>query len=111
MYIVIKLGDFKNTNVFFKRAVKNKVIDDSNFSRIIYSDSMMCTTGLFIKVPITIQTFERFHNNYKCSFTVQDNEKTIMELEKIEADILNLINIKGKKVKYGISNKLSLIHI
>lgn len=106
MYIVIKLSDFKYNNIFFKRAVKNKVIENSIFSRIIYSDSIMCTTGLFIKIPLKIELLERFHNNYKCSFTIQDNEKTITELEKIERNILNLVNIKGKKVKYGISNHL-----
>lgn len=106
MYIVINLCDFQYTNVFFKKAVKNKVIDNSIFYRIIYSDSIMCTTGLFIKIPITIQLLERFHNNYKCTFTVQDNENTINELEKIEHKILDLVNIKKKKVKYGILNQL-----
>lgn len=106
MYIVINACDFIHTNVYFKRPVKNNIIENSNFLRILYSDDTICTTGLFISLPIYIQSLERFHNKYKCLFSVKDNEESVLTLEKIERDILNHVNIRGKHMKYSISDHL-----
>ena len=106
MYIVINTNEFIYTNVFFKRPVKNNIIEKSDFMRLLYSDDTICTTGLFLVVPIYIDSYQLYNNKYKCLFKIKDNEEKILALEQIERDILNHVNIQGKTMRYNISNNL-----
>ena len=50
MYIVLKLEEFDINNIFFLERVKNTVMDNSNFSRVIYSNNIFTLNGIFVKI-------------------------------------------------------------
>ena len=87
MYISILLNEFIINNIFFTEPTKNTVIDDSIFTRIIYSTSEININGCFF------------------IFDIKENINDIVKLlEKIELEILDLYKFntncqKNKTIK------------
>ena len=86
MNLVLDENNYNINNIFFYEAVKNTVMDDSKFIRIIYSDEFVILNGLYLKINIS-------------------NKNTPNYLEQLERDILskftlnkNIVN-KNKSIK------------
>ena len=83
MNLVLDNNNYNINNIYYYDAVKNTVMDDSKFVRIIYSDSNIILNGIYLKLEV---------NN------ITENNNFIQELEN---QILKKYN--NKKM---ISNKL-----
>lgn len=83
MNLVLDNNNYNINNIYYYDAVKNTVMDDSKFVRIIYSDSNIILNGIYLKLQV---------NN------ITENNHFIQELEN---KILKKYN--NKKM---ISNKL-----
>ena len=86
MNLVLDENNYNINNIFFYEPVKNTVMDDSKFIRIIYSDEFVILNGLYLKINIS-------------------NKNTPNYLEQVERDILskftlnkNIVN-KNKSIK------------
>ena len=86
MNLVLDENNYNINNIFFYEPVKNTVMDDSKFIRIIYSDEFVILNGLYLKIDIS-------------------NKNTSNYLEQVERDILskftlnkNIVN-KNKSIK------------
>jgi len=113
MNIIIEKNDFKSDYVFFQNSVKNIIIQEGNFTRIVYSNSLFILNSIIITIDLHITHFEKYFNKYKYFFDCQ-NEDTKRELEKIseiEKQILDRIPFPGKKPIYRISQQLSFGNI
>ena len=113
MNIIIEKNDFKSDYVFFQNSVKNIIIHEGNFTRIVYSNSLFILNSIIITIDLHITHFEKYFNKYKYFFDCQ-NEDTKRELEKIseiEKQILDRIPFPGKKPIYRISQQLSFGNI
>ena len=102
---------FNLDNIFFQSAIKNTVIDNSIFIRIIYSDEMFSMNGIFIDMPIEITTTERYFNKYKCNFDVNQNMNQITKIIALEQKLLTKLNVQNKIIKFSISEQLKTGHI
>lgn len=102
---------FNLDNIFFQSAIKNTVIDNSIFIRIIYSDEMFSMNGIFIDMPIEITTTERYFNKYKCNFDVNQNMNQITKIIALEQKLLTKLNVQNKIMKFSISEQLKTGHI
>jgi hypothetical protein len=101
MNIIIEFNKFNTDNIFFYDPIKNNIIDDSNFIRIIYSDQNIILNGLYLQINL-------------------DKTQDLCNiLETIETAILNKYNLTIEKVnrikvqlqyiiKYIKNNKLIL---
>ena len=49
MNLVLERENFVFNNIFFYESVKNTVMDDSSFIRIIYSNEDMILNGIYFK--------------------------------------------------------------
>ena len=58
MNIVLDINTIKKNNVFFCESVKNTVINNSNFIRIIYSNNEVMMNGLYIKFDINKKNYK-----------------------------------------------------
>ncbi len=105
------IDKFKMDNIFFQGAIKNTVIDNSIFIRIIYSDEMFSMNGIFIDMPIEIISTERYYNKYKCLFEVSNNINEITKIIALEQNLLKKLNIQNKIMKFNISEQLKTGHI
>ena len=97
------------TNIFYTEKVKNTVMDNSNFSRILYSNELFTLNGIFIKFTFTLKSIEKVFNKYKCSFDNKniDNQHIVSTLKNIETHILNRYNFVNKLPVYRITEQLN----
>jgi len=107
MNIAIDIDKFNQNNIFFYEPVKNTVMDDSNFIRIIYSNKLLTLNGLFIKIKFNITNTEKYFNKFKCTYNIEDNKQIINNLVSIENNILQkYCYIENKIVKHKIYDQL-----
>ena len=96
MNLTIDIDEFNDNNIIFMEPVKNTVMDDSNFIRILYSNSLFTLSGIFIKIKLNLINMDKYFNKFKCSFEISKNKYIIDKLSLIESKILEKININKK---------------
>ena len=89
MNLVLNHDEISYNNIFFNDAIKNTVINDSNFIKIIYSNKDFILNGIYIKINI-------YKNN---------NTNIINTIDKLEKYILTLYN-NIKICNYKIKDQL-----
>jgi hypothetical protein len=106
MNIALPIEDFNINNVFFQEAIKNTILDNSSFIRVIYSNEYCMCNGICIKFNIPILNIDKSFNKYKCTFDIQDNTELIQRITNIENEIISKCNIKNKTPMFRISEQL-----
>ena len=107
MYIVIKLTDFNINNVFYQEKVKNTVMDNSNFLRIVYSNETFALNGIFINFKLNLHTIEKSFNKYKCYFDSKTHNDIIVKTNSIEKSMMERHTFLNKIPVYRISEQLN----
>ena len=110
MNIVIDINDFNKDNIYLQESVKNKIIDDSNFIKIIYSTKFFALNNLYISFNLQIIQIDQYFNKYKIIFNVKNNIKYINQLKLIEESILDKVIIDKRPV-YKLHEYISLGNI
>ena len=64
MNIVTDINTFDSNNVYFLDSVKNTIMSDSNFIRIIYSNDLFMLNGIFLKINLKITNSDKYYNKY-----------------------------------------------
>ena len=111
MNIVTTLDQYDNNSVYFSEPIKNNIMNDGYFLRIIYSTPLFILNGIYISININHITIEKYYNKFKCSFDVNLYKDLIDQLYVIEDNIIKKINIKGKIPQYKIHDQLKNGHI
>jgi len=88
MNLTIDIDEFNDNNIIFMEPVKNTVMDDSNFIRILYSNSLFTLSGIFIKIKLNLINMDKYFNKFKCGFDYDENKKVIDKISNIETYIL-----------------------
>lgn len=102
------LDNIETNNIFFQTPIKNTVIDNSLFIRIVYSTKDLVLNGMFMMVPLKICFVEKSYNKYKCSYNIGDNQHIISQIIALEKSILQKLNIQNKIMRFKISDQLKL---
>ena len=89
MNMLMKINEFKIENILFNDSIKNTVLKDSNFIKILYSNQFFLMNSLYFNIKIN-------KNNY---FSI------INDIINIEKNILNLFN-QNIDHKYNLKEKL-----
>ena len=65
MNLVIDELKYELNNIFFYEPIKNTVMEESNFIRIIYSDENIILNGLYIRISLKSNLYFLLNNyNY-----------------------------------------------
>ena len=96
MNIAIKIEQYDSNKIFFCESIKNSIINEGIFIRILYSTSYVVINGVFLLINLNDITFNKYYNKFKCNFNVNVNKDIIHEIKLIEEQILQKINIKNK---------------
>jgi hypothetical protein len=96
MNIVKTIDQYEERNIFFCEPIKNNVMNEGSFIRIIYSTNNVTLNGIYLLVHITDSTSEKYYNKYKCNFNIHTHKELIEQIKLIEENILNKINIPDK---------------
>ncbi|ALH23296.1 hypothetical protein ceV_390 [Chrysochromulina ericina virus CeV-01B] len=110
MNLVLDENNYNINNIFFYEPVKNTVMDDSKFIRIIYSDEHVILNGLYLKLDIEKKicmgnfldkTEREILNKYKINKNNVNKNKCIKIQEQLQFFINK--NILNKNIVIKIS--------
>jgi hypothetical protein len=107
MYVVLDINDFNINNIFYQEKVKNTVMDNSNFLRMIYSNEFFILNGIFIKFDLHLETIEKSFNKYKCLFDNKTHHDIILQFSAIEKNLMEKYGTTTKTPIYRISEQLN----
>jgi len=105
MNIVKRLDQYNEENVYFCEPIKNNVMNDGIFIRILYSTSIFVLNGINLLIPLHDIIIEKYYNKYKCIFNVTTHKEIIENLKIIEEGLLKKYNIKNKIPQYKINEQ------
>ena len=105
MNLILEYQTFNEKNIFFLEPVKNTVINDSNFIRIIYSNKDFILNGVYIKVNINKDILQKQKSVIEENKLLNENEAVFYFIEKLEKYILNKYKSKNTK-NYKIKEQI-----
>tara|TARA_B100001778_G_scaffold80472_1_gene65123 strand:+ start:255 stop:677 length:423 start_codon:yes stop_codon:yes gene_type:complete len=100
MIIYTKLDNYNKNFIYFGENIKNTVIINGKFIRIVYSDELCTLNGIYILVP-----FSNLKKNSQNSFSIDKNDPVIAKICEMEKDILDKYR-SSKTKEYKLSEQL-----
>lgn len=106
MNIVKRIEQYDENNIFFCEPIKNNVITDGSFIRILYSTNNVVFNGIYLLITLNDLTCEKYYSKYKCIFNVSTHKDLINDIKTIEEDILKKYPIEEKIPQFKIYEQL-----
>jgi hypothetical protein len=106
MNIAKTLNQYKEECVFFSEPIKNNIMSNGNFIRIIYSNSNFILNGIYLLVPIQYNAINKYYNKFRCTFDINSHYNLIQQLFTIEENLLKKLNITNKRPIFKINEQL-----
>lgn len=106
MNIVKTIDQFNENNIFFCEPIKNNIVIDGKFIKVLYSTHNITFNGIFINITFNDLVIEKYYNKYKCTFNVNLCKNIINKVKIIEEAILTKVNIQNKTPQFKIYEQL-----
>ena len=106
MNIVKNINQYDENNIYFSDPIKNNVMIDGFFIRIMYSTNLFVLNGITLLIPLNDILIEKYYNKYKCSFNINTHRDLIENVKTIEEKLLKAVNIKNKIPQFKVSEQL-----
>lgn len=117
MNIIQNIEHFSTNDILLCEPIKNTIMDNSNFIRIIISNEDIIINGIYVMFQIKSKYYYDSTTNFsslnqhkykKLLFVIsdQDNKEIIEKLKKLERDILLKINLINKIKTFKLANNL-----
>ena len=94
MNLVKNINQYDENNIFFCETIKNNIMNDGTFIRILYSTHNILLNGIYLLIALNDITCEKYYNKYKCSFNPLNHKDIIDNIKIVEENILKKIDIK-----------------
>jgi len=88
--MAIPIDHYNPSNIFFGEPIRNTIIENSVFRRIIYSHPEISFNSINIFFTFKNLTVKKFYNKWKCIFSDPINKTALMTLEKNILDKLKM---------------------
>lgn len=105
MNLVIPIEKFNIQYIFFENSVKNTIIDDSEFIKIIYSNELVSLNNLYLSFKFNAQHFEENYNKRKYYFSNR-HHSLIKNIVLIEKQLLKLLNYTHLEPSFTIRDTI-----
>jgi hypothetical protein len=106
MNIVKTIDQYNEDYVYFCDPIKNNIMNDGNFIRILYSTPLFILNGIYISIIINHTSVDKYYNKFKCAFDINYHRDILEKIRCIEEGLLKKININGKIAQYKIYEQL-----
>ena len=106
MNIVKNIDQYNESSIYFCEPIKNNVMSDGLFIRILYSTSLFVLNGVNLFILLNDISIEKYYNKYKCSFNPINHKEMIESIKIIEENLLKSVNIKNKIPQFKIFEQL-----
>jgi hypothetical protein len=104
--LVKNVDQYDENNIYFSDPIKNNIINEGNFIRILYSNSNIIFNGIFLLLSFHNIVCEKYFNKYKCIINTNYYKDIIDKMKNIEETILKKSNIQNKIPIYRINEQL-----
>ena len=88
MNIVKKIDQFNKDFVYFCDPIKNNIMTDGVFIRILYSNDIFVMNGIYLMISFQNVSIEKYYNKYRCNFDINFHKEIIDKIKLIEEGIL-----------------------
>ena len=105
MNILLNINDICIENIFLMDKVRNTVLENSDFTKIIYSNEFIGLNGIYLKIIFINFKIENFNNKTKYNLNNESNNIIIEKLCNIEKKILQYYN-KNINHQYNLQKQL-----
>lgn len=106
MNFVKKIEQYDANNIFFCEPIKNNVMTEGNFIRILYSPHNITFNGIYLLITLNDISCEKYYTKYKCNFSTILHKDIINNIKNIEEDLLKKYEIYNKTPQYKIFEQL-----
>jgi hypothetical protein len=106
MNIVKKIDQYDEKCVFFCEPIKNNVMNEGNFIRILYSNSYFTLNGIYLLINLTDVFCDKYYTKYKCIFNPSIHKDLINQLKMLEENLMNKCDFQNKIPQYKIYEQL-----
>jgi Zn-dependent M16 (insulinase) family peptidase len=106
MNIVKTIDQYNENYVYFCEPIKNNIMNEGNFIRILYSTPLFVLNGIYVSVNIGHLAIEKYYNKFKCTFDTNQHKEIVDKLRVVEEGILKKVNINGKLPQHKIYEQL-----
>ena len=106
MYLVLEANQVRPEHILTQTPVRNTVMPDSNFIRIVYSDGVMALNGIHVRARLHTQRIEQYFNKYRCTIDLAKSAREIQNISSLEQMVLNQSGIHGKRQVKRITEQL-----
>ncbi len=96
MNIVNNIEQFNESNIYFTEPIKNNIINNGLFVRILYSTPSFVMNGIHLVFNLSNVVIEKYFNKYKCNFNIDSHLHLINSMRFIEDTIIKKVNIQYK---------------
>ena len=107
MLLAIDMNEYDSRNMFVTDSIRNTVIDNSSFIRILYSTPDMTLNGITMVVPFNNHQINRHYSKWRCVFPAAANTALIERIQHLERDMLERINIEHKIPCHRLGEQVS----
>lgn len=105
MNLVLTYDKYNINHIYYNDSIKNTVIDNSYFVKILYSNEDLTLSGIYLLVELLNISLDKYYNKYKCTIDLEKNKQVYQFLYKLENDILDKYS-PSKQKKLIINNQL-----
>ena len=106
MNIVKRIDQYDENNIYFCEPIKNNIMSDGNFIRILYSTPCIVLNGIYLLIQLNDVTLEKYYNKYKCNFNIIAHNELIESLKSIEENILKRISFINKQPQFKVFEQI-----
>ena len=106
MNLVKTTDQYDDKGIFFCDPIKNNIMTEGTFIRILYSTENLLLNGVYLLVTINDFICEKYYNKYRCVFNPTMHKELIQVLKEIEENILKKIHLNNKTPQTKIYEQL-----
>lgn len=106
MNVVLDVSQFDETCTHFQKPVRNTVMDNSDFIRLVYSTGLFSLNGLLLRFTLKGARTERYFAKHKCVFPVRENRSVVDAIVAVEDAVLRRSGVANKVQVRKISEQL-----
>ena len=117
MSILKSLDQYNSNNLYFCDTIKNNVMPNGNFIRILYCMSNFTMNGVYLHIPFQNVEIEKYYQKHKFIFDKEEHSENVKKIIEIEKNILGRIHsaMENKtpqfKVKEQVNNGYLKLHL
>ena len=101
-----ELDNYEEQSIYFCEPIKNNIINNGNFIRILYSRSFVLLNGIYLYFSLNIHSVEKYYNKFKYNFHINQYVDIIEKCKSIEEELLKKIEL-NKIPQYKLSEQFN----